>query len=188
MRFDDLDIRQTETAVSGVSSLFAETNRPSQWGRRFAVIGSLAVVVLVIGFVAASGKARPPASAAAAPSDAQQAPPLDTVPLELLSLQYARDEGAQRLVISGLVQNPRSGAPLSRVVAIVFLFGPDGTFLTSSRAPLDFTTLAAGVESPFVVSVPVTGQVARYRVGFRTEDGRVIAHVDKRGPDALAQK
>jgi hypothetical protein len=30
--------------------------------------------------------------------------------------------------------------------------------------------------------------VARYRVGFRTEDGRVITHVDKRGPDALAQK
>ena len=113
---------------------------------------------------------------------------LDTVPLELLSLQYARDENAQRLVISGLVQNPRSGAALSRVVATAFLFGPDGTFLTSSRAPLDFTTLAPGVESPFVVSVPVTGQVARYRVGFRTEDGQVIAHVDKRGPDALAQK
>ena len=185
---DDLDIRQPETAVSGVSSLFAETNRPSPWGRRFAVIASLAVVVLVIGLVAVTGKARPPASAAAASSVAQQAPPLGTVPLELLSLQYARDENAQRLVISGLVQNPRSGAALSRVVATVFLFGPDGTFLTSSRAPLDFTTLAPGVESPFVVSVPVTGHVARYRVGFRTEDGQVIAHVDKRGPEALAQK
>ena len=184
---DDLDIRQPEAAVSGVSSLFAETSRPSPWGRRFAVIGSLAVVVLVIGLVAVSGKARP-ASAAAASSVAQQAPTLGTVPLELLSLQYARDEAAQRLVISGLVQNPRSGAALSRVVATAFLFGPDGTFLTSSRAPLDFTTLAPGVESPFVVSVPVTGQVARYRVGFRTEDGQVIAHVDKRGPEALAQK
>jgi hypothetical protein len=30
--------------------------------------------------------------------------------------------------------------------------------------------------------------VARYRVGFRTEDGRVIAHVDRRTPEALAQK
>lgn len=188
VRFDDLDIRSSETAVSGVSSLFAETNRPSPWGRRFAVIASLAVVVLVIGFVAVSGTARPPVSAAAVSSVAQQAPPIDTAPLELLALQYARDEDTKRLVISGLVQNPRSGAPLSRVVATAFLFGPDGTFLTSSRAPLDFTTLAPGVESPFVVSVPVTGQVARYRVGFRTEDGQVIAHVDKRGPDALAQK
>jgi hypothetical protein len=36
--------------------------------------------------------------------------------------------------------------------------------------------------------VPVKGPVARYRVGFRTEDGRVLPHVDRRGPDALAQK
>jgi len=187
VRFHDLEIRPSEAAVSSVSSLFAETDQPSPWGRRFAVIGSLAVVVLVIGF-AVSGKARPPASAAPGTSVAQQAQPLDTAPLELLSLRHAREENAQRFVISGLVQNPRSGAPLSHVVATAFLFAPDGTFLTSSRAPLDFTTLAPGVESPFVVSVPVTGQVARYRVGFRTEDGRVIAHVDRRGPDALAQK
>jgi hypothetical protein len=186
-RFDDLEIRP-DGAVSGVSTLFAETHQASPWGRRFAVIGSLAVVLLVIGFATMSGKARTSASAAPGTSDAQQAPALDTPPLELLSLHHALEENAQRFVISGLVQNPRSGAPLSRVVATVFLFGPDGTFLTSSRAPLDFTNLTPGVESPFVVSVPVTGQVARYRVGFRTEDGRVIAHVDKRGPDALAQK
>ncbi len=61
-------------------------------------------------------------------------------------------------------------------------------FLSSSRAPLDFMTLTPGEESPFVVNVPVTGQVARYRVGFRTEDGHVLPHVDKRAPDALAQK
>ena len=30
------------------------------------------------------------------------------------------------------------------------------------------------------MSVPVTETVARYRIGFRGEDGRVIAHVDKR--------
>ena len=158
------------------------------WGRRFAVIASLAVVVLVIGLVAVSGKARPTASSAAASSVAQQAPSLGDGPARVVVAAVCPDENAQRLVISGLVQNPRSGAALSRVVATAFLFGPDGTFLTSSRAPLDFTTLAPGVESPFVVSVPVTGQVARYRVGFRTEDGQVIAHVDKRGPEALAQK
>jgi hypothetical protein len=187
-RFDDLEIRPSDSAVSGVSNLFAETDQPSPWGRRFAVIASLAVVLLVIGFATMSGKARPSASAAPGTSVAQQVPALDTPPLELLSLHHALEENAQRFVISGLVQNPRSGAPLSRVVATAFLFGPDGTFLTSSRAPLDFTNLTPGIESPFVVSVPVTGQVARYRVGFRTEDGRVIAHVDKRGPDALAQK
>jgi hypothetical protein len=182
--FDDLEIRPPDGAVS-VSTLFAETDQASPWGRRFAVIASLAVVLLVIGFATMSGKARPSASAPGT-SVAQQAPTLDTPPLELLSLHHAQE--TQRFVISGLVQNPRSGAPLSHVVATAFLYGPDGTFLTSSRAPLDFTTLTPGVESPFVVSVPVTGEVARYRVGFRTEDGRVIAHVDKRGPDALAQK
>jgi hypothetical protein len=188
VRLEDLEIRPSETAVSGVSNLFAETDQPSPWGRRFAVIASLAVVVLAIGFAAVSGKARPPASAAPETSVAQQASQPATAPLELVSLHHAREENAQRFVISGLVQNPRSGARISHVVATAFLFGPDGTFLTSSRAPLDFTTLAPGVESPFVVSVPVTGQVTRYRVGFRTEDGSVIAHVDKRGPDALAQK
>ena len=86
------------------------------------------------------------------------------------------------------MKNPRAGAPLAHVVATAVLFGPDGAFLSSSRAPLDFTTLEPGQESPFVVSIPVSGQVSRYRVGFRTEDGRVIAHVDKRSPDALAQK
>jgi hypothetical protein len=183
-RFEDLEIRPPDGAVS-VSNLFAETDQASPWGRRFAVIASLAVVLLVIGFATMSGKARPSVSAPGT-CVAQQAPALNTPPLELLSLHHAQE--TQRFVISGLVQNPRSGALLSRVVATAFLFGPDGTFLTSSRAPLDFTNLTPGVESPFVVSVPVTGDVARYRVGFRTEDGRVIAHVDKRGPDALAQK
>jgi hypothetical protein len=74
------------------------------------------------------------------------------------------------------------------VAATVFVFGPDGSFLSSNQAPLDFTTLTPGGESQFVVSVPVTGQVSRYRVGFRTEGGQVLPHVDKRGPDALAQK
>jgi len=36
------------------------------------------------------------------------------------------------------------------------------------------------------VTVPVTESVARYRIGFRGEDGRVIAHVDKRQPTPIA--
>jgi hypothetical protein len=49
------------------------------------------------------------------------------------------------------------------------------------------TSLAAGDESPFVVSVPVTDTVARYRIGFRGEDGHVIAHVDKRQQGPIAE-
>ncbi len=78
------------------------------------------------------------------------------------------------------MQNPRDGAVLSKVIATALLFGPDGTFLASGRAPLDFTVLRPGDESGFVINVPVTAPVARYRVGFRSEDGRVIGHIDRR--------
>jgi hypothetical protein len=182
---DDFEIRPGTAAVSGGSNLFAVGDQPSPWGRRLAVIGGLATVVaaLVLGAMYARPEERQPAVPVA--SIAKNAP-VETAPLELLSLHHTQDD--QRLVISGVVRNPRNAEPVSRVVATAFLFGPDGAILTTSRAPLDLTTLSPGVESPFVVSVPVTGEVSRYRVGFRTEDDRVIAHVDKRAPDALAQK
>jgi hypothetical protein len=184
----DFDLRPADQAVAGVSQLFVQAEPRSPWGRRAAVAGALSATVLVIGFAAASAS-RPAAlvtngSAASAPESSVPAP--GAVPLELLSLHHVQEP--ERLVITGVVQNPRRGAALSRLVATAFLFGPDGTFLTSQRAPLDFTTLTPGMESPFVVAVPVTGTVARYRVGFRTEDGRVIAHIDRRTPEALAQK
>lgn len=176
-RLDDLDLRPGTGEVAGVGDLFAEPERSSPWGRRLAVIASLAAVVATTGWVLFGSESRvasqqqahltPPAAAATTPP-----------PLELLSLRHTQESG--RLTITGLVQNPRGAAPLTRVVATAFAFGPDGTFLASARAPLDFTSLGGGDESPFVVTVPVTGTVARYRVGFRAEDGTVIAHVDKR--------
>jgi hypothetical protein len=183
---DDLDLRTSKPAVAGVSHLFEEAVAPSPWGRRFAVIGTLAAVVIAVSAVLASMQPRATADASPAVSTQRQPVVLDSAPLELVSLQHTQE--AQRLVIRGLVQNPRTGGAISHVVATAFLFGPDGAFLTSSRAPLDFTTLSPGDESAFVINVPVTGPVARYRVGFRTGDGRVIEHVDKRVPDALAQK
>ena len=175
-------------AGCGVGDLFAEKNQPSPWGRRVAVIGALAAVIVAIGFlvVSSSDRKAAPAPAPAASQTAPAAPSsaAEPLPLELLSLRHLQQ--AQTLTVTGLVQNPRAGAPLSRVVATAFVFGPDGTFLSSSRAPLDFTTLGPGDESPFVVTVPVTGAVSRYRIGFRAEDGGVIAHVDKRAPDAVA--
>jgi uncharacterized protein (UPF0333 family) len=183
---DDLDLRPAAESVAGVSHLFEEAVAPSPWGRRFTVIGTLAAAVIAIAFVLASTRSSVTASRPAGAAAQQQPAVLDSAPLELVALRHTQE--AERLVITGLVQNPRGGARMSHVVATAFLFGPDGAFLTSNRAPLDFTTLSPGDESPFVVNVPVTGQVARYRIGFRTEDGRVIEHVDKRGPDALAQK
>ena len=159
----------------------------------FAAAAALAAIVVAIGFVAAGGsrstasmRSGDAASAMRRSSVTPQGSEADTAPLELLSLHHVHEP--ERLVITGVVQNPRAGATLSRVAATAFLFAPDGSFLTSSRAPLDFTNLTPGIESPFVVTVPVTGTVARYRIGFRTEDGRVIAHLDRRTPEALAQK
>jgi hypothetical protein len=98
-------------------------------------------------------------------------------PLELMSLSHARQN--EKLAVSGLVRNPVAGAPVERLSAVVFLFDRSGTFVTSSKANVDFLKLGAGDESPFVVSLDAPPTVARYRVSFRTDDG-VVPHVDRR--------
>jgi hypothetical protein len=75
---------------------------------------------------------------------------------------------------------------LSKVAATALVFAADGSFLASGRAPLDFTVLRPGDESGFVITVPVNAPVARYRIGFRGEDGHVIGHVDRRTGSTLA--
>jgi hypothetical protein len=99
-------------------------------------------------------------------------------PLELVSLSHARQN--EKLAVSGLVRNPVSGKPVERLSAVVFLFDRAGTFVTSSRAHVDFLKLGAGDESPFVVSIDAPPTVSRYRVSFRTDDG-VVPHIDRRG-------
>lgn len=99
-------------------------------------------------------------------------------PLELVSLSHARQD--DKLAVSGLVRNPASGQPVEKLSAVVFLFDRMGTFVTSSRAHVDFLKLGAGDESPFVVSIDAPATVSRYRVSFRTDDG-VVPHIDRRG-------
>ena len=99
-------------------------------------------------------------------------------PLELVSLSHARQN--DKLAVSGLVRNPASGQPVEKLSAVVFLFDRMGTFVTSSRAHVDFLKLGAGDESPFVVSIDAPATVSRYRVSFRTDDG-VVPHIDRRG-------
>ena len=102
-------------------------------------------------------------------------------PLELVSLTHARQN--DKLAVSGLVRNPDTGKPIEHLSAVVFLFDRTGTFVTSSRANVDFLTLGAGDESPFVVSLDAPASVARYRVSFRTDDG-VLPHIDRRDTSA----
>jgi|SRR5687767_10629231 len=99
--------------------------------------------------------------------------------LELLSLSH-RTEGGD-FVVAGLVQNPGHGRPASSVMAVVYVFNAQGEYFASGKAPLEFAPLAPGAESPFVVRLPKTAGVTRFRVGFRAQDGSVVAHVDRRG-------
>jgi hypothetical protein len=172
-----------EAAVAGVADLFAEPERTSPWGRRLVIIACLVTAMGLGGALVFRGvTASQPQAAKAAAAEAVS----PGAPLELLSLRYAQDD--QGLTVSGIVRNPRSGATIRNAAASAFVFAPDGAFLASGRAPLDYTTLEPGGESPFVVAVPVKGTVARYRVGFRSEAGGVLAHVDKRGPESLTQR
>ena len=98
-------------------------------------------------------------------------------PLELVSLTHQRQN--EKLAVSGLVRNPVAGKPVERLSAVVFLFDRTGTFVTSSRANVDFLKLGAGDETPFVVTLDAPPSVSRYRVSFRTDEG-IVPHVDRR--------
>jgi len=152
--------------------LFGAHEEPVSARRRlFApLIGAVIVAAVLGGVYLMSAETRAGASAAAAT-------PAAPAPLELLSLRHVRKGDA--LTISGLVRNPPAGQMQPGVTAVVFLFDKGGTFLTSGRAPLDYQRLSAGDESPFVVTIPKAGAVARYRVSFRTEKD-VVSHIDRR--------
>jgi hypothetical protein len=100
-------------------------------------------------------------------------------PLALVSLTHEQQSDGT-LLISGVVRNPPDSAARERLFAVASLIDASGALIASARAPLDFTTLAPGDESPFVVRIAGASGVARYRVGFRDAAGASIAHVDRR--------
>jgi hypothetical protein len=109
--------------------------------------------------------------------------PATAAPLELISLRHERQ--GTKLALSGLVRNPSAGALVEGLNAVVFLFDAQGGFINSARVGVDFKRLAAGDESPFVVTMDAPSNVARYRVSFRTDAG-VVAHVDRRSEQPVA--
>src|SRR5215472_758754 len=159
----DLPMHEDPLRAVAVPGMFVENEHHSPWGARFAVMTAMALVVSSL--VLFSLAARAPRAATRSAGAAANAE------LELLSLQDARH--ADSLTITGLVQNPRTGAPLSRVAVTALTFDGAGSFLASGRALIDVTALAPGGESPFTVTVPAGSTVARYRIGFRDEAGRV---------------
>jgi len=168
----DEEVLPVPAGNAGHAGLFATNQEASPWGRRLAVAGALGVALVIAGYTLVPRTTNGVVMKAAAAATAQP------LPLELLALSHTQE--ADGLTITGTVQNPRTGAPASQIAAVAFLFGPDGAYLASGRAALDYARLAPGDESPFVIKVVVTGTVARYRIGFRGVDGAVIAHVDRR--------
>jgi hypothetical protein len=130
-------------------------------------VGAVMALTIIIGTIIGARTADRTPSIASAPA-----------PLELMSMRHQRQ--GTTLTVSGLVRNPGKGAAVNGVIAVVFAFDRTGAFVASGRAPLDFSALAPGDESPFVVNVPNVSDVARYRVTFRSGAG-VVRHIDRRG-------
>ena len=181
----DLDLDYGNDNTGSGAELFIRPQPSTAWPRRLAVVGILALLVTAVGLAVRSRSGSTAATTTVATgATTGSASGQQTALLELLSLKQTQDTGA--LTITGLVQNPRDGAVLSKISATALVFSADGTFLASGRAPLDYTVLRPGDESGFVISVPVSAPVARYRVGFRSEDGRVIGHIDRRTATTMA--
>lgn len=169
---DSLVLR-AESEHPYAAPMFVETEHRSPWLARLGV-GAAVAAFAIAGILAISLAGRVTGRA----SEAAQSTAETTRSLELMSLQHAQQPAT--LTISGLVRNPGGAAAHSHLVATAFLFAADGTFVNSGRAPIDETTLEPGDESGFTVSVAADAPVARYRVSFRDEQGRVVAHVDRR--------
>ena len=169
----------------GGYELFGATARPSPTSRRFGMVAAIGLLVvgaaLGTALLSSHGEGRSGSGLTPHIVPTAAAP---KAPLELVALRHRRD--ADSLSITGVVRNPVSGARLQNLTAVVFLFGRDGSFLASGRAPIDYSTLPPGDESPFVVTMKVPGAVGRYRVSFRTDD-RVMPHVDRREQVTLAR-
>ena len=158
-----------------LGSGLASTSSGGQRGLAIAA-GVLFITIIVGGYFTVFGGDSPSASAAASAAAA--------APLELVSLRHERQRAD--LAITGLVRNPASGAAVENLAAVVLLFDQQGALVTSARANVDFTTLAPGDESPFVITLAAPPTVSRYRVSFRNDAGGV-PHIDRRGQDPIAR-
>lgn len=138
----------------------------------------LAAVAMAV-LIAAAFRWALPAAAPAPQSETTAVVGTPSAPLALVSLSHEQHPDGT-LIISGVVRNPPGAAARERLFAAASLLDAEGAVIATARAPLDFTSLAGGDESPFVVRVSGAAGVARYRVGFRDAAGTSVAHEDKR--------
>jgi hypothetical protein len=157
--------------------LFAPRDTESPWLNRLGAAAACAALIVAIGLLFTFGSGRDlmkPETVVAA-----------STPLELVVLEHTQE--GHELVIHGVVQNPQPSRTLRGVVANVVLIAAGDADAGTMTTVVDGATLEPGQTAPFTVRVPLDRGVARYRVSFRTPDGRVIAHVDRRAPRSIAR-
>ena len=188
---DDADDTDDEGDLADASStpptppMFGATlGRPANGTRRWLALAATVVLVAagavgVVKVTAHRSSAVPGADAASRVTGTGTGTASAPAPLELISLRHSAEE-AGFFTVTGLVKGPADTRISRSIVAVVYLFAEDGTYFAMGRSPIDRPALAPSEESPFVVRVPASAPVGRYRVGFRLDDGEVVAHVDRR--------
>lgn len=166
-----------DTSPAAAPALFEPATPKTARHLLYVGVGAVAMVALVtLGFrwsVSPAGPTTETIASIATPA------PVVAQPIGLVALRHEQSADGT-LVISGVVRNPQDSISREKLFAAASLIDAAGVLVATARAPLDFTTLAPGEESPFVVRVASAGGVARYRIGFRDEQGAPVAHVDRR--------
>lgn len=171
-----------EASVEHVLFGSETTGPPPIWPRRFVAIVAFGGLVMMGASAALLPFDRRAAGVPEALSSAESAGP----PIELVSLRHTRQGDV--LSIIGLVRTAPTGRPARYVTVVASLFDRGGSLLAAGQTTLDFATTGARENSPFVINIPVAGAVGRYRVGFRTERGAVVPHIDRRGIPTAGDK
>jgi hypothetical protein len=182
---DDLPLRDAPIADEPARrDLFAAADPAVPAGLRFAAVAGVAILAVGTAAALAVVLGTGPRTAPATPAPTTANTGADTMPLELVALGHDRD--GDQLTVRGVVRNPAAGAPIDRLIAVVFVFNRDGEFVASARAAVEAAALRPGGESSFVVTMASAGDISRYRVSFRTDE-RVVPHIDKRARSAMAR-
>lgn len=173
---DSAPVPAVEPAFAPAPGLFEPAAPNTRSHLLFVGIGAV-VMVLLFAFAFRWAVSRP--GAPTTETVASIAAPAAARPLGLVSLRHEQAADGS-LVISGVVRNPPDSIGREKLFAAASLIDAAGALVATARAPLDFTTLAPGDESPFVVRIAAAEGVARYRIGFRDAEGAAVPHVDRR--------
>jgi hypothetical protein len=185
----EIDLSLADETVAASEGMFAVRPRGRSIPRVVAGVGiAAAVAVLVIGTLvltsdrSTSAHARRAAAAAAAAATATAT--TAEVPLDLIALGHEREK--DRLTVRGVVRGA-SSASSDPLTAVVLLFNREGNEIGTGRAEVAPAGPDPAGERTFVITVPSSGDVGRYRISFRSAD-HVVPHVDRRAQPGTAKQ